>query len=271
LAKRYFSLFCEADRASALGDVDCPLEAERARRDLPRLEELELRDLLATGYSLHSTSRSLADASDPALRTLPDSGDSSARALADLRECLLGSLADPTHATAGPLADISKGGFGSLADLGQCLLGTFANFLDRIAGFVEQVSGAAADLLDRMPDALQQLWIPIQREQDSLEQLGHVVEPCLEQGLRLDAFDLQLDLAEMRMDPDLQVEELADLGQQRDPGVEVVDLDVDLVDLDDGDVEEDVGALRHVARIEDRVVRELLTLSLLAARVAAAV
>jgi hypothetical protein len=56
LAKRYFSVFCEADRASDLGDIDCPFEDERARRDFPpallrpefrRFEELDFLDFVA--------------------------------------------------------------------------------------------------------------------------------------------------------------------------------------------------------------------------------
>jgi hypothetical protein len=38
----------------------------------------------------------------------------------------------------------------------------------------------------------------------------------------------------MRVHPDLQVEQLSDLGENRYAGVEVIDLDVDLVDLTTG-------------------------------------
>jgi hypothetical protein len=33
-AKRYFSVFCEAERASARGDIDFPFERERLPREV---------------------------------------------------------------------------------------------------------------------------------------------------------------------------------------------------------------------------------------------
>jgi hypothetical protein len=131
----------------------------------------------------------------------------------------------------------------------------------------------AADLLDGLPDALQQLGIAIQREKHAFEDLTDVVETRLEQCLRLDSLDLQLDLAQMSLRTDTYVEQLPDLGEHGDACIEVVDLDVDLVHLDDRDVGQDVGALLHfdVLRVHHRVVGELLLLALPAARGAAAV
>src|SRR5512139_2528041 len=132
---------------------------------------------------------------------------------------------------------------------------------------------AASDLLERLADALQQLGVAIQREQDALENLGDVLEPRLEQRLRLDALDLQLDLPQVSLRADADVEQLSDLGEYGYPGIEVIDLDIDLVHLDDRDVGQDVRALLHVhvLRVDHRVVGELLPLALSAVRSAAAV
>jgi hypothetical protein len=73
--------------------------------------------------------------------------------------------------------------------------------------------------------------------------------------------------------PDADVEQLPDLGEYCYPGIEVIDLDIDLVDLDDRDVCQDVRTLLviQLLRIHDRIVRELLPLALPAARGAATV
>ena len=64
---------------------------------------------------------------------------------------------------------------------------------------------------------------------------------ALQQRLCLDALDLELDLVELSLRTDAQLEALADLGDDGDLHVQVVDLDLDLVDLDDRDVDENVG------------------------------
>ena len=43
------------------------------------------------------------------------------------------------------------------------------------------------------------------------------------------------------MNPDAQLDQVEDLGVQRDASLEVVQLEVDLIDLDDRDVEDDIG------------------------------
>src|SRR5919109_4530962 len=130
---------------------------------------------------------------------------------------------------------------------------------------------AASDLLDCLADALQQLRVAVEREQHALEDLADVVKPRLEQRLGLDAFDLQLNLAEAGMRADPELEKLADVSDRRNARLEVVDLDVDLVDLDDGNVDQDVRTFGHVPRVENRVVGELLPLALSAPRGAATV
>jgi hypothetical protein len=132
---------------------------------------------------------------------------------------------------------------------------------------------AASNFLQRLADALQQLRVAIQREEYALQDLADIVEPCLEQHLRLDPLDLQLDLAEVGLHADADVEQLPDLGEHGDPGIEVIDLDIDLVHLHDRDVRQDIRSLLlvHFVRVYHRVVGELLALALLAARGAAAV
>src|SRR4029453_11411041 len=171
------------------------------------------------------------------------------------------------------LADVADCRACALADFRQRLPGALADVLDRIARLVEQVAGAATDLLDGLPDALEQLRVAIQRQQHALEDLCDVLEPRREQRLGLYALDLQLHLAQVSLSADADVEQLPDLGEYGHPGIEVIDLDVDLVHLDNRDVGQDVRALLRiqVLRIHDRVVGELLPLALSAARAAAAI
>jgi hypothetical protein len=67
---------------------------------------------------------------------------------------------------------------------------------------------------------------------------------------------------------DADVEQLPDPGEYGYAGIEVIDLDVDLVHLDNRDVGQDVRALLHIQflRIDHRVVGELIPLAVSAAR-----
>ncbi len=218
----------------------------------------------ALSHALDSLGGTLADARDSAAGALADLAEGLARALADLGKRLLGALADPAERLVGALADVAERRARALADLRKRLAGALADVLDRIAGLVEQMARAASDLLDGLSDALQQLGVAIQREQHPLEDLADVVETRLEQRLRLDALDLQLDLAQVSLRADADVEQLPDLGEYGYPGIEVIDLDIDLVHLDDRDVGQDVRALLHiqVLRVDHRIVGELLPLAL---------
>src|SRR4051812_11099441 len=81
---------------------------------------------------------------------------------------------------------------------------------------------SASDFLQRLADALEKLRVAIQREEHALEDLADVVQPCLEQRLRLDSLDLQLHLAEVGVRADADVEQLPDLGENSHPGIEVI-------------------------------------------------
>ena len=66
----------------------------------------------------------------------------------------------------------------------------------------------------------------------------------------------EFDLAELDVDPDAQLDQVENLGVQRDPRHQVVELEVDLVDLDDGNVDDDIGlvGVADFDRIDERVV-----------------
>jgi hypothetical protein len=143
-----------------------------------------------------------------------------------------------------------------------------ADILDRLAALAEHVPGAATDLLDGLADALKQLRVPVEAEQHPLENRGDVVEPRLDQRLCLDPLNVQLHLSQAHIRADVELDQLAHLGVDRHLRSKIVDLEVDLVDLDHGHVQQHVGPVLDLRRIDDRVVRELLPL---AARRAAAV
>ncbi len=116
---------------------------------------------------------------------------------------------------------------------------------------------ALAHLFGRAADPFEQLRVAIERRQHALEDQADVVEPRLQQRLRLDALDLQLHFAEADVGADADLHQIAHLRHDRHLRPQVIDLDVDFVDLDDGDVEEDVRAVGKLVRIDDRVVGEL--------------
>ena len=115
---------------------------------------------------------------------------------------------------------------------------------------------AASDLLDGLADTLEQLRVAVKREHYALEDLAYVVQPRFEQRLRLDALDLQLNLAQVNLRADADFEQLPDLREYSYPGIEVIDLDIDLVHLDNRNVCEDIRALLHVhiLRVQHRIV-----------------
>ncbi len=119
------------------------------------------------------------------------------------------------------------------------------------------MASALASLFHGPAHALEQLRIAIEPGQHTLENQADVVEPRLQQSLRLDPLDLQLDFAQADVGADADLHEIAHFRHNRHLGTQIVDLDVDFVDLDDWDVEEDVRALRKLTRIDNRVVGEL--------------
>ena len=129
--------------------------------------------------------------------------------------------------------------------------------LYRRAGLVQQVAGSATDVFDGTPDALQQLRIAVERGGDAGENRSDVVEPRLQQRLRLHSLDLQLHLVEPRLDADTELNQVLHLRQHGDLGVKVLDLEVDLVHLHNRDVDHDIRALGDLTGIDDGIVVEV--------------
>ena len=106
------------------------------------------------------------------------------------------------------------------------IAGTFTDVLDGVpralADLANALPEARTELLDRPADALDQLRIAIERRQHAVDDGGHVVQPSPEQGLRLDPFDGELDLAELRMHADAQLHEIEDLGVERKARLQIV-------------------------------------------------
>jgi len=186
-------------------------------------------------------------------------------ALADLAERLIRALADTLHRLAGALAHVANRLSGALAELADALAGALADvlkrplcalahILDRIAGILERVAGASAHVPHGAPDASEQLRIAVQRQGHAVQDRAYVVEPGLQQSLRLDALDLELNLAEPDVGPDAELDHLANRCNNRNLGLQIVELEVDLVDLDDRDVDQDVRTFVDLARVGHRVV-----------------
>jgi hypothetical protein len=142
----------------------------------------------------------------------------------------------------------------ALTDLWQSQRRAVAHVLDRLARLADHVAGAGADVLDGLADAPDELRIAIDRGHNAIDDRAHVVEPDLEQSLRLDALDVDLQSAEVDVEPDVQCDQVEDLGLERDVRLEVRDLEIDLVDLDHRDVEQHVRVLARLCQRRGGVV-----------------
>jgi hypothetical protein len=188
---------------------------------------------------------------------LPYLGNALLGALADAAEGLVGSLTDLPDCLAGTFTDLADGLSRALAKVLNRSLGTFANVLDCLTALTDEMASALASLLGRMADPFEQLGIAVERGQYPLEDQGDVVESRLQQSLGLDTLDLQLHFAQAGVSADADLNEVAHLRHDRHLCSQVSDFDVDLIDLNDGDVEKDVGTVGQIVRIDDRVVGEL--------------
>lgn len=174
-----------------------------------------------------------ADLADALAGALADFLDRAARALADVLHRAPGALADAFDGAAGSAADVLHGAPGALADLAHGAAGAGADVAHR--------------RLEAAADVLEDLRVAVEGGEDAVDDDGDVVEPDLEFGLRLDALDLQLDPAEEHVRADVQLEQVEDLGDERDVRLKVLDLQGDLFHLELRDVEMDVRALRGCA------------------------
>jgi hypothetical protein len=179
-------------------------------------------------------------------------------ALTYAAERLVSTLADLADCLASAFPDLADRLAGSLADVLHRALGSFANILDCLASLADEMASALAHLFGCMANPFEQLRIPIERGQYPLEDQGDVVEPRLQQSLSLDALDLQLHFAQAGLGTHADLHQVAYLRHDRHLRLQVVNLDVDLIDLDDGNVEKDIGTVWQLVRIDYRVVGELL-------------
>ena len=118
--------------------------------------------------------------------------------------------------------------------------------------------GSATDVAEGLADALEQLRIAVERGEHAREDLGDVVQAGLQQRLRLHPLDVELDLAEPRRGPGMDLDEVPGLGEHGEMDPQVIQLELDLVDLDDRRVDVDVDRLVDLLGIDDRVVRQVL-------------
>ncbi|MGN6187489.1 MAG: hypothetical protein ACTHOE_01210 [Conexibacter sp.] len=183
-----------------------------------------------------------------------------AGALADILHGPAGALPDVLHRPAGALADILHRTLSTLADVLDRALGALAHVFDGVSGALTDLADALAragtDLLKRASDALKQRRVAIEGGQYAIDDRGDVIEASAKERLRFDPSDAQLGLAELGVNADAQLDEIEHLGMHRDARLDVVQLEVDLVDLDDRDVDENVGLVRVAdrSRVEEGVV-----------------
>ena len=222
----------------------------------PARELVHVADRLpcAFAYVADGLARALADLTDSLAcafayvadglaRALADLTDRLARALADLTDRLARALANLADGLARALSDLADGIAGALAKHRKRLPGALADLLDCLAGLAHHVTGSSADVLDRLTEAVDELRVAVDGGHDAIDDRGHVVEADLEQCLRLDALDVDLELAQVDVHSDVQGDQVENLCLERHMGVEVGELEVDLVDLEHRDVEQHVRGL----------------------------
>jgi len=212
----------------------------------------------------NSLAGAFADVANSPSRTLADLTDGLARAFAKLTNSLPGALADIANGLAGPFADLTDSLIGSFTDLADGLAGSgphvlngsaraFTNVLNRLAGLSESLTGTPADVFDRPAQAFDELRVAVDGGEDAVDDRRDAVEPDFQQGLRLNAFDVDSELAEVSVDSRVEFDQVQDLRLQRNPGVEVVELEVDRVDLDHGNVQENIGVAARVLYVGQRI------------------
>src|SRR5829696_5256006 len=209
----------------ALGDT-----AERLPCALARLPD----GLTDAAHELIEVTRGLSGA-------LPDVADGLSGALADVADGLSGALADVADRLSGALADVADRLSGAFADVTSRLPGALPDFLQRPSGALAYVLGgiarlvdcltrALADLGDRATESLHQLRIAVEARHQAIDDCSDVIEPTLEDDLRLDTLDVELDSAEVHIDAHGELDEIQHASLEGDMSVEVVELEVDQVD-----------------------------------------
>src|SRR5215211_5589819 len=218
---------------------------------------------------------------------LADVADGLAGASSDIADPPLGAGSDLVEGLAGPLSDVADSLAGALADVPDSLCGAWpellerppgapAHLLDRLAALGKRVAGAPADVLERGADALKQLGVPVDGCEHAVDRGRDVIESHLQQRLGFDSLHVNPDLAKGDVYADIELEQVQHLRLQRDVRLDVLDVEMEPVELDDGDVQNQVGfvdpgavlrvlqvlALRHGALPAD-IVGEAVGLRLL--------
>jgi hypothetical protein len=137
---------------------------------------------------------------------------------------------------------------GGIETLANQLTGAGAYVLDgRVEALTHQVARTLSYIRNCGADTLYQLLddlrVAVYGGEDPVQDGGHVVEPDLQERLRLNALDDQLDPAEVRIDANRQLYQVEHLREEVDLRPQVVQLEIDLVHLDHGHVEQNVGDL----------------------------
>ena len=126
---------------------------------------------------------------------MADIADRLASSLTDLPDSLIGSFTDLADRLTGPSADALNG-----------TTSAFAYVLDRVAGFPQGVPGASSHVFDRPPQALDELWIAVNGGENAVHDRRDALQPDLQQGLRLDALDVDAKPAEVRIDTRVELD-----------------------------------------------------------------
>jgi hypothetical protein len=128
-----------------------------------------------------------------------------------------------------------------------------------VTHFVDDGPHATTGLSDRLPRApthllhdfvylvahpeqerFEDLWVAVDSGEHPADDRGNPIEPYLEHRLRLDALDVQHDLAESNIRSDVEPEQVQHVRFQRHPRPQVINLEVDLLDLELRHVEQHV-------------------------------
>ncbi len=220
---------------------------------------------LLTRQVAETFSHSLTGLPDALPDALPGLSEALSDPLAGLRDALSGALAEVSDplpdaltelpdALPGALADVRERLVGALADLRKRLLGALAGVLGDISRGAEELPGSRTRVLDGPSDSAQDLRVSIKRHGDAIDDRVHGVKARIQKRLRLDAVDLELDLVEVCHRADADLGQPAHLRDHGDLSGQVLDFDLDLVDLDHRDVDDHIGSLFDLARIDNGVV-----------------
>ena len=123
---------------------------------------------------------------------------------------------------------------------------------DRAAG-TERLLRGVTDVIHgrvhRVQQGLQYLRVAVQRRQGSVQDVVEVLQPHLEQGLRVNVLDVEFHFADVYMDAGNDLHQVRDLGSQGQVRIQVLDVEVDLPDVDLGNIDEDVGLIARIAAL----------------------